>query len=230
VNTPYVGDPERFRFIDPPFQLNAADIAQYPAEVTGYHLLQSMQRRLGWDSLAGKRLLDFGCGVRFTRTIYNLDLNIGEYVGVDVKADVIAWLQTNVDDSRFRFAHLDMQNAMYHPAGGEASPSVLLAFGSDFDAACMFSVITHQTPDDAKVIYELLHAAVRPGGQLYFTAFTDQTVERYAEREPLHPCELSTYNADFLCELANEGGWSVEAIYPKSEPTVQQTAFVCRNR
>jgi hypothetical protein len=36
-----------FTFIDPPFQLNAADVALYPPEVSGHHLLRSMTRRLG---------------------------------------------------------------------------------------------------------------------------------------------------------------------------------------
>lgn len=29
----------------------------------GFHVMSSMSRRFGWTSLAGRRLLDFGCGV-----------------------------------------------------------------------------------------------------------------------------------------------------------------------
>ena len=57
--------------IAPPFNLNAPDISQFAPEVTGRTLLSDMCARLGWSSLAGKRLLDFGCGVRFARTIVN---------------------------------------------------------------------------------------------------------------------------------------------------------------
>ena len=58
---------------DPPFNFNHPDVARYPAEVTGYYLIQSMRRA----SFEGKRLLDFGYGVRFSRTIVNLGVDIG---------------------------------------------------------------------------------------------------------------------------------------------------------
>ena len=31
---------------------------------------------------SGKRLLDYGCGVRFTRTLINLGMDIGAYAGI----------------------------------------------------------------------------------------------------------------------------------------------------
>jgi 2-polyprenyl-3-methyl-5-hydroxy-6-metoxy-1,4-benzoquinol methylase len=82
----------RFTYIDPPFNFNHPNVAQYPAEVTGNYLLQSLRRRLGWTSFQGKRLLDFGCGVRFSRTIVNLGIDIGFYCGVDINEQAIAWL------------------------------------------------------------------------------------------------------------------------------------------
>jgi hypothetical protein len=75
----------KFRYIDPPFCFNAAEVAAYPAEVTGNYLLECLRRRLDWQSFADKKLLDMGCGVRFARTIYNLNIPFGTYVGVDVK-------------------------------------------------------------------------------------------------------------------------------------------------
>jgi hypothetical protein len=50
-----------------------------------------MRRRLGWESLKGRSLPDFGCGVRFARTIHNLGLPLNRYIGVDVHAEAIAW-------------------------------------------------------------------------------------------------------------------------------------------
>ena len=78
-----------FRFIDPPFNFNSSTVSKYGTEATGFHVLNSLCRRMGWTSLAGRKLLDFGCGVRFTRTIVNLGLDIGLYAGVDVNADAI---------------------------------------------------------------------------------------------------------------------------------------------
>jgi SAM-dependent methyltransferase len=218
----------QFRYIDPPFQFNSPEIAAYPVEVTGFHLLSSLRQRLGWNSLAGKRLLDFGCGVRFARTIHNLDIDIGSYTGIDVNAQAIAWLANNADDPRFRFEHFDMRNEMYN-AGGETveDRNVLQRRGfSEFDAACMFSVITHQAPADAQTIFALLYETVRARGQLYFTAFTDDGVDQYREGDPALPCILSTYHPEYLRQLVSSAGWNVEEIYPKTN--MQQTAFVCR--
>ena len=106
-----------FVFIDPPFNFNAAGVAKYPPEVTGSRLLNSMCRRLGWNSLAGKRLLDFGCGVRLARTIVNLGIEIDRYVGVDANKAPIDWLRAHVADSRFRFEWLDLANTMYNLHG-----------------------------------------------------------------------------------------------------------------
>src|SRR5580693_8071861 len=108
---------DEFRYIDPPFNLNAGEIAKYPAEITGYRLLASLAERLKWDSFRGRRLYDLGCGVRFARTIANLGLEFGSYTGVDVNADSIRWLQENLPSPPFRFAHVDARNPLYNPNG-----------------------------------------------------------------------------------------------------------------
>jgi hypothetical protein len=104
-----------FRFIVPPFNFNHSNVAEYPPEVTGNYLLKSMAYRLGWAGLANRRLLDFGCGVRFARAIENLELDC--YAGIDVNAEGIRWLQEHLPEPKFRFAHLNGQNSMYNPGG-----------------------------------------------------------------------------------------------------------------
>jgi SAM-dependent methyltransferase len=219
---------EKFAFVDPPFNFNAPEVAKLPAEVTGLFLLNSLCRRLGWSSLAGRRLLDFGCGVRFTRTLMNLSMDIDFYAGIDANKEVISWLQSEIRDRRFRFEHLDMFNHMYHANGSSSVDEGALQrlALADFDAACMFSVITHQMPNDSELIFSMLYRCVKPGGSLYFTAFIDETVRDYVERDPSNPCHMSTYHPDFLIELVRGSGWSVERTYLKSP--LQQTAFVCR--
>jgi hypothetical protein len=105
------------RYLDPPFNFNHPNVAKYPPEVMGNFLLQCMAGRLGWVNLANRRLLDIGCGVRFARTIANLDLDLDCYAGVDVNAETIRWLQENLAEPKFRFAHLDAQNPMHNPNG-----------------------------------------------------------------------------------------------------------------
>lgn len=222
-------DPE-FVFVDPPFTFNAPAIAKYPPEVSGARLLNSMARRLGWASLAGKRLLDFGCGVRLARTILNLGIEIGHYAGVDVKQDAIGWLKANVSDARFRFERIDLPNVMYNVRGAAPlDPETLARLGlTGFDAACMFSVITHQSPEEAEAILTMLRPCVPTGGSLYFTALIDDKVETYAELDPAKPRLLSAYHPDFLLALVNRCGWDVSAVYAPT--TFQQTALVCRKR
>ena len=215
-------------FVDPPFNFNALEVAKWPAEVTGHFLLNSLCRRLGWSSLSGRRLLDFGCGVRFTRTIINLSVDIDFYAGIDANNEVVSWLKSEIADRRFRFEHLDMFNPMYRTNGSSSVDEDALknlALG-DFDAACMFSVITHQMPNDSELIFKMLYRCVKPGGGLYFTAFTDESIRDYVEGDPSNPCHMSTYHPDFLIGLVSGSGWSVERVYLKS--SLQQTGFVCR--
>lgn len=219
-------DPE-FGFVDPPFNFNAAGTAKYPPEVSGYFLLNSLCRRLGWPSLAGKRLLDYGCGVRFTRTLINLGMDIAAYAGIDVNKESIAWLNENVKDPRFRFELVDMQNPKYNPAGViESDPDLLKKRGLEsYDGACMCSVITHQTPGEATVILSMLRRCIPAGGGLYFTGLIDETVAEFVEQDPNRPGQLSTYNPDFLIRITESTGWMVKATFAASQ--FQQAGFVC---
>ena len=211
--------------IAPPFYFNDANVSRHSPEMTGRIILNSMCARLGWPSLAGKRVLDFGCGVRMVRTIVNLELEIGFYAGIDVNAEAIAWLRQNVDDPWFLFVHLDMRNAFYNLNGGPCGDDTLCSRGVvGFDVACMFSVITHQAPEDALQIFRML----RPSAErLYFTAFIDDTVDRYVEKDPDHPSHMSTYAPSYLLEILAASGWRSDTSYPRSPLLFQQSAFVC---
>jgi SAM-dependent methyltransferase len=219
--------PTKFIYIDPPLTSITPNVAQYPPEVTGHYLMQSLRRRIGWMSFKGKRLLDFGCGVRFSRTIVNLRVDIDLYGGVDVNEQAIAWLKANVDDSRLRFGLFNMYNPMYNPGGTEIDEAALERLGlADFDAACMFSVMTHQAPQDAAKISSMLYRCVSEGGSLYFTAFTDETVDGYSERDRANPSMMSTYNSERLLEILEKSGWTALDAFPAS--SLEQTVFVCR--
>jgi SAM-dependent methyltransferase len=214
-----------FVYIDPPFNLNAPDVAKYPPEVTGNYLLKCMAARLGWQNFTGRRLLDFGCGVRFARTIANLDLDFECYAGIDVNAEAIRWLQENLPEPKFRFAHFDAQNAMYRPDGKAIEEYTELPFaGESFDAVCMFSVITHQAPSEVRAILSLVGKSIRTE-HLYFTAFIDEKVANYVEADPANPRLMSTYNMSLMTNLLDGAGWRIKRVYEGS--LLQQTAFVC---
>jgi SAM-dependent methyltransferase len=219
-------DPE-FKFIEPPFSFNHPEVAKYPPEVSGARLLNSLTRRLGWTSLSGKRLMDYGCGVRLTRTIVNLGIDIGLYTGIDVSKEAIAWLTENVRDPRFQFASVDFQNDLYNKKGAaERDPDALRRMGfANFDAVCMFSVITHQSPDEVAFILALLRPVLAAGGALYFTTLINDQVDTYQELDPSKRRILSAYSLQFMADLVERGGWTIKNIFPPSP--FQQTAFVC---
>jgi SAM-dependent methyltransferase len=216
----------KFSYIEPPFNLNAPDVATYPPEVSGLYLLRQMRQRLGWPALAKKRLLDFGCGVRFARTIVNLGLEIGAYAGIDVQRQPIEWLRANVSDPHLRFEHFNIRNARYNPRGEDPESGRLADAGLiGFDAAAMFSVITHQNPDEALKTFKMLYPCVKNGGGLYFTAFVDEAVDGYVEGNPQMHGHKSTYCASHLLDLLSRAGWVASDIYPPSQFAL--TAFVC---
>ena len=214
--------------VAPPFNFNHPNVSKFSPEVTGRILMKSMAERLGWASLQGKRLLDFGCGVRLAATIFNLEIDLAFYAGLDVNAEAIAWLNENVAvaDSRFRFEHINMFNAMYNPAGERVPASLLREKRlTGFDAACMFSVITHQEPEEAALIFSMLRPCAK---RLYFTAFVEEDAsDGYKEGDAKKPLLRSTYSDQLIRKLLADAGWTVDRVYPESAQLFQQTAIVC---
>jgi hypothetical protein len=217
-----------FAIIEPPFNFNAPGVSRYAPEITGNILLKSLCLRLGWQDLSEKRLLDFGCGVRFARTIVNLGMEIKLYVGIDVNRASIRWLHANISQPNLKFYHFDIANEFYHPNGPSRGAAIFPRTDAhgDYDAACMFSVITHQAPEDARFIFSLLHGTVSSNGQMYFTAFLDETIAEYTEGNPDIPGSQSTYNPSFLCGVVESQGWKVLDIFKPIN--FQQFGFRCR--
>jgi SAM-dependent methyltransferase len=141
---------------------------------SGRFVVDVLCRTIERDDLAGVRLLDVGCGTKVVKTLLDGSLPIGRYVGIDVSAEVIAWLQANVDDARFEFHHLPARNDLYNPDGAVLSefehlPTDLAAF----DLISLFSVFTHLPPDDFVAMLRLLRPHVTPDGRLVFSLFLD---------------------------------------------------------
>lgn len=187
-----------------------------PAE-TGAALIAYMCERLGAPSLAGLDVLDFGCGVRFADALVNRRLPLGTYTGIDVDGEMIDFLATHVEDPRFTFAHIDARNPKYNPRGVPLQhDSPLPVAGRAFDLICMFSVITHQVPDDAAAIFSILRRYVRQDGALFFSAHLREGGPDYGEHNPDSPTALSIYSPRLLTSLLTQAGWSVESIEPEA--------------
>jgi SAM-dependent methyltransferase len=197
------------------FLRNAPDVLAMgePADL-GLKLIDYMCRRLGLASLDGLDVLDFGCGTRFADSIMNRHVPLRSYTGIDVNAPMVRFLSRHATDPRLSFHVLDARNPMYNPGGQPLSAdSVLPLAGRSFDVICMFSVITHQQPDDARAIFTLLRRHVRPGGKLFFSCFIDDTAtDTYVEGTPEHPTLHSFYADAYMRRLLAETGWRVESF------------------
>lgn len=200
-----------------------------PPEESGQWLLQRMQRQLDIADYSTQSLLDFGCGVRFSQAILNLGLPMGRYVGIDCFQEMIEFLATSVRDPRFEYHLLDARHPLYNPSGSvQLGPETELPLPRhDFDIVAMFSVLTHQYPDDAMHILTMLRRYVRPHGHLFFTCFLDDMVHTFEDRSPEQNGGRCHYNPAFLEELVIRSGWQPIARYA-AEPPLIGDSFVCR--
>jgi SAM-dependent methyltransferase len=149
----------------------------------GVFAVNLLCRTLGRESLSGVDLLDVGCGTKLPETLLNNSMPIGRYVGIDVSAEIIEWLNANVDDPRFEFHHLDAHNAMYNPQGSDLASFEALPVGEQrFDLTCLFSVFTHLAPHDYVAMLRLLRRHANSHSKLLFSLFLRDR-EREAEFE-----------------------------------------------
>jgi SAM-dependent methyltransferase len=200
-----------------------------PAEDSGRWLLERMGRQLDIVDFSTVSLLDFGCGVRFTQAILNRGLPIGRYAGVDCFDDMVEFLRSSVQDPRFSFHLLDTRHPLYNPSAPETlGPDTRLPLPEGaFDVVSMFSVVTHQTPEDAGHILTLLRRYVRPDGHLFFTCFLDSTIESFEDRSPQKNSGRCVFHPDVLLEIVQASGWQVVARYDAELPLIADS-FVCR--
>lgn len=195
-----------------------------PPEDSGLWLLDRMRQRLGISSYADKKLLDFGCGVRFAQAILNCNLPFDNY------DEMIDFLRKNVRDRRFSFHYLDAYHALYNKTGKWLAPDAELPVRErDFDVIAMFSVITHQTPADSRAIFTMLRRYVKADGQLFFTCFLDDAIETFEDRSPERNGGFCFYNRAFLTNLVESCGWLCLDHAPGEGPIIGDS-FVCRPR
>lgn len=175
---------------------------------------EMLRERAGLDSTS--RLLDWGSGPG--RMLAGIDEVVGpikEYIGVDVKADVIRWATQNLTTNWSRFIHVPQQNDRYNP-DGETSHAIDVGKRS-FDIICGFSVFTHMRSDDVLGYSRELARLLRPNGQAVLTAFVEPEVPDEVENPPDYLPELTwsgplhcvRYEHDYFYSLLEAGGLSI---------------------
>jgi SAM-dependent methyltransferase len=219
-------------FVVPPEYLrNAQSVLDMgpPADI-GAQLMDYMARRLGHADLAGLDVLDMGCGTRFADTLMNRPVAIGSYTGIEVNPTIVRFLVANATDPRLRFHHFDAHNPHYNPNGRALTADRTLPVGdARFDVVCMFSVVTHLPPDEARAMFTMLRKYVRPDGRLFFSVYLDDEAGAdYYEGMPEHPALMACYSGAHLRRLLAETGWrevSYRAQNDEDQPIMD--SFVC---
>jgi len=212
------------------FARNHPAIREMGVVKTGKLLIKKSISFAGLDSLADKSVLDIGCGTRFTSAIINRRIPIKSYTGVDVYKPVIDYLKNNVEpyDERFHYSHWDVVNALYNengmPFSGEADLPIDKT--NRFDLIWMFSVITHQTPEESIALFKILKNYIKSGGLLLFTAHIERNVEKFVDVVKEQPLMEAQYDYDFMLSLLDETGWEVKSTHPRELP-LHQFCFVC---
>lgn len=190
-------------------------------------LLSYMGDAVGRPGLAGARILDIGCGVKFTQALLTDGAPIARYVGVDVFAALIAYLNREVEDPRFSFLRLDAHNEMYHPKGRPLDAETTLPLGDErFDIVCGFSLFTHLAPHDYVSMLRLMRRYVADDGRLFFSLFINErtaggkgfidksdpgdrtlSVPPFIDFTPSKPLLHAVYSREHAFELMQGTGW-----------------------
>lgn len=122
-------------------------------------------------------LLDVGCGAgRLPLGIIASDLDIEEYVGVDVLSNSIKWCREFIatQDSRFRFVHLDVRNVRYHPSGQKLHDEYKFPFSRSYlEAIYLYSVFSHMTIADIDIYLSEFWSILASSGYV-FTGFEEE--------------------------------------------------------
>lgn len=206
----------------------------------------------GSESLADKKVLDYGCGSKMSKLFLENELPIKRYVGIDTNRELIDFLQSSVHDDRFDYHHVNIYNEMYNLEGTPlAELQSLPVDGELFDIISLFSVFTHLAPHDYQPLLKLLRQAAAPDCRLVYSIFLnersagghgqmdkwgpviaehgeipeDAELPDFCDFFPDQPLRAALYARSYALQLLEGTGWTIEEV---RDPTPYiQHVFVC---
>ena len=142
------------------------------------YLLNDLAAYFAPSDIAGKNILDFGCGSGASTAILAREYPDAEFTGVELRADLLEIAKARAD-------HYGLTNCSFvvSPDGSSLPPDL-----GEFDIVIMSAVVEHLLPEERPLILPLLWNQVKKGGHL----FLDQTPYRY------FPIELHTTMLPFI--------------------------------
>lgn len=215
----------------------------------GRDLLNYVTGALGIKDLSDCRVLDMGCGTKFTQALLEYDIPIKKYVGVDIYYEMIDFLESSVKDDRFSFVHMDIHNEMYNPTGKKLDEGTELPLKQGyFDVISLFSVFTHIVPEDYHNMLRMLRPYIKDTGRIIFSLYIEELthngfglIERvtadirdtwkpsgkeFFDGIPDKPLQWAIYSRKHALELIQGTGWEIEELrLPNSHV---QHHIICR--
>jgi len=160
-------------------------------------------------------ILDYGCGVKFSQAILQFDIPVKSYTGIDIDADMIAFLQDNVQRTNMEYYPVSFYNALYNTTGDKMTADYLLPFGDRlFDLVTMQSVMTHFNPNDFEVCLKMLKKYLKPNGKIFFTCILARRQEEDFKDLTDKPLQRASFREDYALELIEKAGFNVD-IYKR---------------
>jgi SAM-dependent methyltransferase len=184
--------------------------------------IKMLAREMGVPDLSEKRVLDIGCGVKFTQAFYGRGVPVGQYHGVDVDGSMIDFLASNVFDDRFSYKHIDVYNEMYNKHGERLSPQTDIgAAGRQFDLICLFSVFTHLAPKDYAAMLKLTRKYAAPKGKLIYTGYFDEQIPgKFKDAFKGQPLLKAVYRKDTVCEMLAGANWNPTRFFKQGSAKI----------
>ena len=179
--------------------------------------LDSAIKLLDWvskeKSIQGARILDFGCGVKISQALFQLDSPQQLYFGLDVYEEMVQYLKDALSDyPNYAFESVNFWNEMYNQDGEVMTRDSILPVGDGkFDILMMFSVITHMNPKDSDAVLGILRRYAARDSKLFFWAFADEAQsEDFIDYDPRRPLLRAKYRRSFLESIIADTGWKIE--------------------
>lgn len=204
---------------------------------SGKNEVKKLQKLVGLS--ADTRMLDVGCGPgRVALGILNSLGTIKRYEGIDVSAPAIHWCQQRLTPSHpeFHFHHTTVRNERYQPRGNNLDSHFRFPFGDcEFDLVYLYSVFSHMPWNEVELYLLEFFRILDEGGQLWFTAFIEQDVEKetinpdgYGKKKWAGPLLCVRFNEDDFMKLLKACGFTVTQVFPETEDNGQSAIIATK--
>ena len=179
--------------------------------------------RVNWinerASLAGKKVLDVGCGAGRMAIPLSDYLTLGRYFGIDIIEPSIEWCHTNITPTynNFVFQHSNIFNRFYNPNGTILAKDYVFPFEDEsFDFIFLTSVFTHMLPEDLEHYLSEISRVLKKGGVCFITYFllNNESVELINQNASTQPYQFKVNDVCYSTDAqAPEASLSYDENY-----------------